>query len=297
MSDISTWDTTAANNNSTPPDGAPENSTKFSDVNNIIREVMAAVRRQWEDKEWFDYGETPTFVSTTSFTLVGDQTADFLVGRRLRATQGVDPTVYGTVLTSVFTSLTTVTMTMDGASVLTANLASVALGANPTGDPISAAAVETTASGVLQIQNNSIATRVACSHYTSISAVPPNTEGTELITVSITPQSASSKLVIRAVVTGNAEDSSYIIAALHQDVTVNALAAVTSTGGPTVDYSSTLVLEHIVNSTDTTARTFKLRAGHVGSGKTFGVNGLSGSATAHFGGTVASTTLSVTEIL
>ena len=50
MSDLYTWSTTADNNNSTPPDGFPENSstadTAFmpSDINNCMREVMRAVK-------------------------------------------------------------------------------------------------------------------------------------------------------------------------------------------------------------------------------------------------------------
>lgn len=69
---------------------------------------------------------TPSFVSVDTFTVTGDQTADFQAGRRAQfeVTAG---TVYGTITSSVYTSLTTVVMDMDGASVLDAGLETVNL--------------------------------------------------------------------------------------------------------------------------------------------------------------------------
>lgn len=43
------WDPLASNNNLAPPDGAPENTTLLSDVNDIIRENMGAVARMVRD--------------------------------------------------------------------------------------------------------------------------------------------------------------------------------------------------------------------------------------------------------
>jgi hypothetical protein len=77
--------------------------------------------------QWTSSGVTPTYVSATSFTLPGDQTSAFEPNRRLQFTTS-GGTVYGTILTSVFTTLTTVTMTMDGAQVLDAGLSVVNLG-------------------------------------------------------------------------------------------------------------------------------------------------------------------------
>ena len=56
MSRIKSWSTTAGNNNDAPPDGFPENMAP-SGVNDSAREVMASVRAQWEQAEWFDYGD------------------------------------------------------------------------------------------------------------------------------------------------------------------------------------------------------------------------------------------------
>ena len=48
MADIqtSTWSETAASNTATPPDGAPENHAR-NKVNDIQREVMGAIKREW----------------------------------------------------------------------------------------------------------------------------------------------------------------------------------------------------------------------------------------------------------
>jgi hypothetical protein len=76
--------------------------------------------------QWVNSGVTPAFVSATQFTLSGDQTSIFTVGRRLKflVTAG---TVYGTVFTSVFGALTTVTVVMDSLP-LDSGLSSVLLG-------------------------------------------------------------------------------------------------------------------------------------------------------------------------
>jgi len=57
-------------------------------------------------------GNAPTYVSATSFTLVGDQTSDFHVGRRLKTTN-TGGTIYSTIITSAYTSLTTITVVND----------------------------------------------------------------------------------------------------------------------------------------------------------------------------------------
>lgn len=48
MPELHEWDVAAANNNSAAPDGFPENMP-YGDVNNAAREVMAVLRRHWQD--------------------------------------------------------------------------------------------------------------------------------------------------------------------------------------------------------------------------------------------------------
>ncbi len=124
MSDIKDWSNTAASNNATPPDGFPEGMNP-SDVNNAAREVMAAVRRQHEDSAWIDLGDTPTQTSATTFTIAGDVTASYTVGRRIRCTDA--STLYGEITSSSFSSPdTTVTVALDSGS-LSVSLTAVAL--------------------------------------------------------------------------------------------------------------------------------------------------------------------------
>ena len=76
--------------------------------------------------EWVLSPLTPTFVSSTSFTLTGNQTATFNVGRRLQTTN-TGGTVYSTIKTSVFTTVTTVTV-VNTLGVLDSGLSAVSYG-------------------------------------------------------------------------------------------------------------------------------------------------------------------------
>ena len=71
-------------------------------------------------------GPTPTFVSTTSFTLVGDQTSTFHVGRRVKTTNS-GGTIYSRITVSAFTALTTITVVNDS-GVLDSGLSAVSYG-------------------------------------------------------------------------------------------------------------------------------------------------------------------------
>lgn len=75
--------------------------------------------------EWV-VGPTPTFVSTTSFTVAGDQTAIFMAGRRVKTTN-TGGTIYSTITASAFGALTTVTVVNDS-GVLDAGLSAVSYG-------------------------------------------------------------------------------------------------------------------------------------------------------------------------
>jgi len=113
MSAISTWSKTAANNNLTPPDGWPENQAP-STVNDSAREMMAALRTQFEGAEWFDDGLTKTFVSTTQFRIDGqDVTSAYHVGRRVRFVGATPGTIYGSITVTAFVTDTTVTVAWD----------------------------------------------------------------------------------------------------------------------------------------------------------------------------------------
>lgn len=75
--------------------------------------------------QWVD-GPAPTFVSATQFTLAGDQTSTFQVGRRVR-TINSGGTIYSTITVSAFAALTTITVVNDS-GVLDAGLSAVSYG-------------------------------------------------------------------------------------------------------------------------------------------------------------------------
>lgn len=71
-------------------------------------------------------GAAPTYVSATSFTLVGDQTSTYHVGRRLKTTNS-GGTIYSTIVTSAYGALTTITVVNDSGT-LDAGLSAVYYG-------------------------------------------------------------------------------------------------------------------------------------------------------------------------
>lgn len=121
MSAVKTWSTTAANNSSTPPDGAPEGWAP-STVNDTIREIMAQVRTYANSAEWFEYGDgdgaaTIAYASATSFTVATDVTAVWHAGRRVKAFGTLTGTIYGKIASASYSAPnTTVTVTWDSGS-------------------------------------------------------------------------------------------------------------------------------------------------------------------------------------
>src|SRR6478735_5645764 len=128
MSGIEAWSTTPSSNNAAAPDGFPEGMTPGS-VNNSARQLMASVRTWFEDAQWTNWGHVPTRTSGTTFTVPGDLTAIYHVGRRLKVTGSA--TGYCTIsVTSFGSPNTTVTVVMDTGS-LPVTLSAVYLSAIP----------------------------------------------------------------------------------------------------------------------------------------------------------------------
>lgn len=119
MSNISEWKDTAASNSAASPNGFPEGMAP-SGVNDSARELMAAVRRQWEDSQWFNFGINPTLkiqnkikFASSSYTI----TDIFEVGRRVRVVSN-NATVYGKVATvSSSSSARLVGVTLDSGTI------------------------------------------------------------------------------------------------------------------------------------------------------------------------------------
>jgi len=75
--------------------------------------------------EWVS-GPTPTYISATSFSLAGDQTSTFNVGRRVKTTNS-GGTIYSTITSSVFGAVTTIKLLNDSGS-LDSGLSAVSYG-------------------------------------------------------------------------------------------------------------------------------------------------------------------------
>jgi hypothetical protein len=117
-SNISLWSSTESSN---LPIGS---TTVGANLDDNLRMIQAVTRTQFEDVQWLNYGDVPTFVSTTSFTVPGNQTARYHVNRRVKLFGTTMGTLYGTITSTVFGSVTTVTLALDS-GVLTANLSTV----------------------------------------------------------------------------------------------------------------------------------------------------------------------------
>lgn len=154
---ISSWSTTPGSNTAAPPNGAPEGMAP-STVNDIMRQQMADHRTQWNDAQWFNYGDSGiSRASASSFKITTDVTARYEAGRRLKMYDAT--TLYGVVASSSYSAPdTTINVTTDSGN-LTASLTSVALGIlTPTNISIPAYSptfTNITGSGNLQIAGTS----------------------------------------------------------------------------------------------------------------------------------------------
>lgn len=121
---------------------------------------------------------------------------------------------------------------------------------------------------------------------------PTNTQGDQYMSLSITPKSATSRLVIDVTVNlCNSVSGNCITAALFQDSTANALAAAWQTGQG-ANSPLSISFRHSMTSSTTSATTFKVRIGaYAASTTTF--NGQGGSRI--YGGVLASS-ISIREV-
>ena len=123
--------------------------------------------------------------------------------------------------------------------------------------------------------------------------VPQNTEGTEFITQAVTPRSSANFLEIEHVGIYTHPSNSGVSAALFQDSTASAIAAITE--NQTAAWPVIISLKHFMLAGTVASTTFKVRAGSSVAG-TFAFNGTSGGASGIFNGLAASF-LKITEIM
>jgi hypothetical protein len=105
-----------------------------SNINNAFRDIMADVRQWYNDGQWIEYGDgsgtyTPTYVSTTAFTIDGvDVTSVYHAGRRIKLIATTPGTIYGTVSSTTFSTNTTVNVTWDSGSLSNEAITNVYVG-------------------------------------------------------------------------------------------------------------------------------------------------------------------------
>ena len=121
-------------------------------------------------------------------------------------------------------------------------------------------------------------------------SIPQNTEGTEFITATITPRSASNRLVIEFRGMVGADANRTVAAALFQDSTANAIAA-NAIEVPGVNSVMQIALKYEMAAGTTSATTFKIRVGP-GNGSAF----VNGNGVSRIYGGVSSLRLRVREL-
>lgn len=137
---IESWSTSAGSNNQAPPNGWPGGMLP-SQVEPTARQMMASLAAWYQAAEWINYNFTPTYISATQFSLPGNVTVTYQVGRRVQATDGAT-SVYGTITASAFTSVTTITVVWDtgvlqtGVTIVYVGITSAVSTSAPTPNPV-----------------------------------------------------------------------------------------------------------------------------------------------------------------
>ena len=124
-------------------------------------------------------------------------------------------------------------------------------------------------------------------------SIPNNSQGTEFMTLAITPTNASNKLFIQIIAQmAHTSTTAAMHGGLYQDTTSNALAAMGSAKNGAANNESVCVLNHFMTAGTTSATTFKFRGGAINSGTTT-FNGRSGAV---IFGAAPKSSMTITEI-
>jgi len=100
VKEVAEWSTTDASNNFATADGGWPELMSRSDVNDVARRNMGAIRRWYDDPEWLDLtvGASLSKTSATVLSVLGaDYRAYFTDGRRVKITESSGGPTYATV--------------------------------------------------------------------------------------------------------------------------------------------------------------------------------------------------------
>jgi hypothetical protein len=171
------------------------------------------------------------------------------------------------------TSITSSGITFDDATTLTTGVIPTA---NIGNSAVTAAKLQNGC--VVQVVQTVVTTLVSCATLIPLDdTVPQNNEGDEIFTASITPSSATSKILVRVTVHGGAS-SGFFGVALFRDNDASAIAATFKQGA---GYEFDAKLEWLDSPNTPSAVTYKVRAGS--SAGTFYLNG-NQTGTRRYGG-------------
>lgn len=226
----------------------------------------------------YTLGGTPTFPASV-VTLTGSQT---LTNKVLTSPTISSPTI------------TNASITQDSVVGFTTANSGTVYGVSVTGGTISGASLTSSSIDYTKVATGFMVQVVATNYTASATGttvlpsddtIPQNTEGDQFMTQVITPKSSSNRLLIEAniMVSGSIAPAD-ISAALFQDTTVNAIAAMVHTY-TTATYMQNIKIVYDMLAGTTSATTFKVRAGLNSAGTTT-FNGQSG--TRRFGGVAIS---------
>lgn len=123
---IQEWSILPANNATGVQNINMQTGSAPSTVHPSVRQMMADVATWYASPEWIAQADVPTYTGATTFTVPGNRTGAFSVGRRVQAL-GTGYTLTGAITGSVYTTVTTVTVRWDTGS-LDATVYQLAIG-------------------------------------------------------------------------------------------------------------------------------------------------------------------------
>jgi len=175
--------------------------------------------------EWVASGLTPTYSPPTAFTLAGDQTAIFHLGRRLKFT---DATVlYGTIVATAFSSVTTVTVLVSNAGSLSASLTAVSYSLTSAKDSSSPAGLIFIAGAT-----SASATSIDIDH---VSYFTTAFNRYKLFLRAIAPVTAADEILLRVQIAGSYLAANYVWHAAFLSSTASTYNGGSSTGSGLTD--------------------------------------------------------------
>jgi hypothetical protein len=120
--------------------------------------------------------------------------------------------------------------------------------------------------------------------------IPQNTEGDQYMTLAITPKATTHTIVIEATLMLANSVANYLVAALFQDTTANAIAT-SAAYQTTANGLVCLKILHAMTAGTTSSTTFKVRAGGVSAGTTT----FNGNAGGSLFGAITKSSMVITE--